>query len=272
MEDAMTITENDVQAFVNDGAAMLDDLIPMNIIDAASQGMDDFYANHPERSTGIIEYPVDDRLIDLYQHENLEAAAKAILGSESVEMISSAFLHTMPEDGEWSYDPNSAHVDIRFNLDELMQLPRRVCLMYMIFLDDIPADRAPTMVRPGSHLLISQYYGSKPAPKDHPGNIHQLPELAYADPIPLTGKKGQIAASTTALIHAGSRNVSDKPRKLLFIAYTTTGCNLRFNVDREQKRYDFLQAISRKFRPERRYIVESTMKRLAENPDFGTLN
>ncbi|MFT5087722.1 MAG: hypothetical protein ACI8PG_002083 [Planctomycetota bacterium] len=265
----MLVTDSEVQAFVDEGAVVLDDLVPMSVIDAASEGMDAFYANHPTKSTGIVEYPIEDRLIDLFQHENIEEAAKEILGSDGVELISTAFLHTVPDGGEWSYNPDSEHVDIAFNMDELTNLPRRVCLMYMVFLDDIPADRAPTVIRPGSHKLISQHYGSGPAPKDHPMNIKELPALGYAEPIPLTGKKGQIAASTTALIHAGSRNVSDKPRKLLFIAFTATGTNLRFNVDREDKRLQFLQNLREKFSPDRRYILDSTIAALQQNIDFG---
>lgn len=266
----MRITDEEVHNFVHQGAAMLDDLVPMPLIDAAAAGMDAFYATHPTKSTGIIEYPIENRLIDLYQHEHLEQAAQTILGSAAVELISAAFLHTLPQHGTWSYNPDSEHVDICFNLDELTCIPRRVCLMYMVFLDDIPADRAPTVIRPGSHKLLSHYYGSKEAPKDHPMNIKELPDLDYADPVPLTGSKGQIAASTTALIHTGSRNVSDKPRKLLFIGFTATGTNLRFNVDREDKRLSFLQALRAKFRPERRHILDSTIHTLQQNADFGT--
>lgn len=266
----MRITDEEVHNFVHQGAAMLDDLVPMRLIDAAAAGMDAFYATHPTKSTGIIEYPIENRLIDLYQHEHLEQAAQTILGSAAVELISAAFLHTLPQHGTWSYNPDSEHVDICFNLDELTCIPRRVCLMYMVFLDDIPADRAPTVIRPGSHKLLSHYYGSKEAPKDHPMNIKELPDLDYADPVPLTGSKGQIAASTTALIHTGSRNVSDKPRKLLFIGFTATGTNLRFNVDREDKRLSFLQALKAKFRPERRHILDSTIHTLQQNADFGT--
>ncbi len=265
----MLVTDDDVHNFVHRGAAVLTDLVPMPIIDTASEGMDAFYANHPTKSTGIVEYPIEDRLLDLYQHEHLEQAAQKILGSDTVEFISAAFLHTEPQGGEWSYNPDSEHVDICFNLDELLGIPRRVCLMYMVFLDDIPADRAPTVIRPGSHKLLSQYYGSKEAPKDHPQNIKDLPDLGYADPVPLTGSKGQIAASTTALVHTGSRNASDKPRKLLFIGFTATGTNLRFNVDREDKRLHFLQTLREQFRPHRRHILDSTIHTLQQNADFG---
>ncbi|MBN4073945.1 hypothetical protein JYT61_00130, partial [bacterium AH-315-E10] len=88
------ISINDIEAFVNDGSAILDNLLPMSLIESASQGMDIFYANHPTKSNGIIEYPEDDGLIDLFQHENLERAAQDILGSDSVEMISAAYLYT----------------------------------------------------------------------------------------------------------------------------------------------------------------------------------
>ena len=110
-DENVILSSDEVQAFVHKGAVILNDLVPMCIIEAASEGMDAYYANHPSKSTGIIEYPIEDRLIDLFQHEGLEKAAKEILGSDGVELISTAFLHTMPESGSWSYNPDSEHVD-----------------------------------------------------------------------------------------------------------------------------------------------------------------
>ena len=45
----MSVTDRDVEAFVHEGAVVLDNVVPMDIIDTASEGMDAFYANHPTK-------------------------------------------------------------------------------------------------------------------------------------------------------------------------------------------------------------------------------
>ncbi|NKB69505.1 MAG: hypothetical protein GKR89_20740 [Candidatus Latescibacteria bacterium] len=265
----MPVTDKDIETFIQQGAAIVDGLLPDDIIDIASKGMDELYENHPERHTGIIGYPQNPGLEQLYQHPGLEEAAKKILGSDEVEFASAATLHTLPTDGEWSYNPESEHVDIQYTTNEWLEIPRRINIMFMVFLDDIPADRGPTVVRPGSHLQIAETLGDAAPYTDHPVNIKDLPKLDYAEPVPVSGKKGQVAIGSTAVIHAGSKNVSDKARKMLFINYTIKNRNLRFNVEREDLRAEFLEAMYERFPEDRKYLVKSALDTLKANPDYG---
>jgi hypothetical protein len=82
-------------------------------------------------------------------------------------------------------------------------------------------------------------------------------------------KKGQVAISNTAVIHAGSKNVSGRPRKMLFVNYTIKNRNLSFNVDREDLRAEFLEALYDRFPDDRKYSVKSSIDTLKANPDFG---
>lgn len=253
------LTNEQITRFIEDGVVVIDDLLPISVIDDAQASMDTLYAEHPEKRTGIIEYATGAGLEALYQHENLERAAQQILDAERVELVGTATLHKAPQRETWSYNAESEHVDAQFNLDEWHSSPRHVFVVFMVFLDDVPADRAPTVVRLGSHMQLARHLGSAPAYRAKPVFIKDLPELGYAEPTPLTGTKGQVAVGTTALVHTGSHNASDKPRKLLFVTFAPRGSKLCFNVDREHRRLAYLEGLQKRLPPARRYIVESTI-------------
>ena len=256
-----TLSAPELEAFIRDGLVVVDDLVPFVTIDQASKSFDDLYAG--DKATGIIEQPTGAGIEALYQHPCLERTAKAILQTAAVDLVHSAALHTMPADGEWGYSSDAEHVDIQFNEKDWLGSPRRIIFTFMIFMDDITPDRAPTVVRPGSHLQIARQWGGKPAYQDHPVRMSDLPALDYAEPIPVVGRKGQVAISSTAVVHAGSRNASDRPRKMLFVYFAPRGMNLRFNVDRENKRVAFLRGLAGRFDPDRRHIVRHAADALA---------
>lgn len=263
------ITPAITDAFIQRGLALVDALLPRDVIDAAAASFAQLYRDHPSRHTGIIEQPTGACIEALYQHPALETAAKSILGADAVDLVHSAALHTLPGEAPWGYDPASEHVDIQFNRDDWLQTPRRIIVTFMVFMDDIPADRAPTVVRPGSHLQIAQHWGSRPAFQDHPVRIADLPNLPYAEPVPIVGRVGQVAISSTAVIHAGSRNASDRARQMLFVYFTPRGLNLRFNVDREHLRVAFLRGLAERFAPERAHLVTHAADDLAASSAKG---
>ena len=207
------LTQKQIDDFFSSGLSIEEDLLPSVIIDAALAEMDTLYDND-EKPTGIIGYPTGRGFEDVFQHPNLEAAACDVLHANAVELVSGATLHTLPNAEEWSYNESALHVDIQYNRDQLYARPIQMLVTFMIMLDDIPADRAPTVISPGSHRLIADHLGSEPAYQEQPTNIKDLPDLDYAEYISVGGKKGDVAISTTGLIHGGSANASDRARKL----------------------------------------------------------
>ena len=256
----MLVSDQHIEEYIQTGASIVDGLLPPEIIDGAAKAMDELYASS-EDQTGIKGYISDPGFVNLFQHPNLEAAAKRILGCDAVHMLSSATLHTEPDGNPWSYNPDSEHVDIQYTAKDWLQTPRQIIITFMIFLDDITEDRAPTLVRPGSHLQIAEYNGEE-AYQENPVFLRDLPDLDYADPVPLCGKKGQVAVSTTALVHAGSSNASDKPRKMLFAVFAATEINPPFNAPRIDKRIAWLEDLERKFDPDRRHLASSPLPEL----------
>ncbi|PCJ57962.1 MAG: hypothetical protein COA79_14410 [Planctomycetota bacterium] len=257
------ISQHEIDTFVERGAVLLDGILEPELIDAASEEMDRQYDAHENNDIGIIQYVFGDSLEEIYQHPHLEAIAKKVIGTNEVDFIASAFLHTLPNSAEkWGYKPETEHVDIQYNEEEWCQTPRRILIMFMIFLDDVTSERAPTVVRLGSQLSIAKHHGTKDAYKDRPQYIIDLPKLNYEAMTPLTGKKGQVAVSTTSLIHTGSFNTTEKARKMFFVSYAATGSNINFNTNLAQERLDYMNELHRRFSPERKHLVEGTIKQL----------
>ena len=259
------LTETQINQYIQSGSLLVDTLLPDDIIDAASEEMDRLYAGS-DNPTGIKAYMCEPGFVNVFQHPHLEQVAQQILGCEAVHVLSSATLHTEPNAEQWSYDEATEHVDIQYTLSDWLDLPRRIIITFMIFLDDVNEERAPTVVRPGSHLQLAAYNGEV-AFQDHPVNKRDLPDLPYADAQPLCGRKGQVAISTTALIHAGSKNASDKPRKVMFAVFAAADVNPPFNANKLNLRLAWLEHLERAFAADRKHLASSAVqstRRLAQ--------
>lgn len=255
------ITENQINTFLEDGAVILDNVLEPSLIEFASESMDKLYAPYTQRETGIIGYVLGEAFESIYQHQNLELIAKRILNCKNVDFIASAVLHTKPNQLNYK---NPEHVDVQFNINEWNQTPRNILFTFMIFLDDVTPDRAPTLVRLGSHMALARHYGDELPYRDNPTTLDRLPSLEYAPLTPLIGRKGQVAVSTTALIHTGSDNATDKARKILFVSFAPTGSNINFNVDMVEERHKFIKEMHSRFPASRKHLVKGTLSQLED--------
>lgn len=256
------ITDQQINTFIQQGAVLLENVLEPKVIDFASESMDRLYAPFTSQQTGVIQYVLGEAFEAIYQHPNLELIAKKILGCKHVDFIASAVLHTKPNTKEWGYDKTTEHVDVQFNINEWSQIPRKILFTFMIFLDDVTADRAPTLIRLGSHLTLAKHYGETIPYRENPTNLSFLPKLNFSPLTPLTGLKGQIAVSTTALIHTGSLNATDKARKVLFVSFAPKGSNICFNRNLAVQRLEYMQELHKRFKSNRKHLVEGTIEQL----------
>ena len=254
----MSLTDHDIDTFIKTGAAVVDGIIPKVIIDAASDEMDAMYAADTENPTGIRQYLAGPAFEALYQCPGLEDAAKRILGADNVHLLASATLHTLPNAETWSYNPESEHVDIQYTMKDWMETPREIIVTFMIFLDDVTPERAPTVARLGSHLQVAEYNGDE-AFQEKPVFFKDLPDLGYEDITPLCGNKGQVAISTTALVHTGSANATDKARKVMFVTFSASHVSPAFNINKSQERLDWLEDVMSRMPAERQHIIQSSI-------------
>ena len=79
--------------------------------------------------------------------------------------------------------------------------------------------------------------------------------LAYAEPVPILARAGQISALTTSLVHSGSVNTGNLPRRVMFINFKPKGYEVRFNMVDAERRAAYLRELKAAFRPERRHLL-----------------
>ena len=85
--------------------------------------------------------------------------------------------------------------------------------------------------------------------------MERLPELAYAEPVPLTAKRGQVSLLTTSMIHGGSVNVDAEPRMVLVITFVPAECEIGLPPNQAETKRIYDEALLTHLRPERLHIV-----------------
>jgi ectoine hydroxylase-related dioxygenase (phytanoyl-CoA dioxygenase family) len=165
----------------------------------------------------------DPELLDLIQHPFFETVAKQVLNAKSVNLYLAAMAHTHAEPGaEWSFDQ---HTDIQYCTSDLDGTPRRMVCSFFVWISDVNEQRAPLVLRPGSHRLIAEWREQDPdlkgvTPQVVGTKLADLPDLPFEEPQPVVANSGQVSVLTTGTIHGASRNVDTVPRKSLHITFT----------------------------------------------------
>ncbi len=254
----MNITQTHVGQFVDDGLTLIDDVFSTEEMQAASLAFDHWYSVG-EKTNGITEYFDEPGLTHVLQHPHLEEAAKIMLRAPEVVLNSSALLFKRPQDTtEWHRE--SEHVDIMFSHEEMQATPRRMLAMMMVMVDDLPAGRGNTFVRPGSHRVIADWLrdNNQEPVKAHPTKFEDLPAgLPFSELTPVVARRGQAVAFSTALVHCGSTNVDTQARKIMFVNFSPLGMMKQTsgNHDRRAVRTAWREKLRTSFRPDRRHLL-----------------
>ena len=227
---------------IADAAAAMDRLLP-------------FDGRNP-RPSRTCSY-TDPALVAITEHPFFEEVAKQTLRAEKVHFYQSAILIAYPEPGKpfsfWQ------HVDIQYRSADFEAVPRRIICSFFLWLTDVNEARAPMMVRPGSHLLLAAKNDRDGAGSSvgsvAPVPLERLPDLPYAEPIPLLAKAGQVSVLTTATVHGASVNVDTEPRKNFVLTFTADTVSIGLPPDEDRQRLDYARALSPVMRPERRHIL-----------------
>ena len=131
---------------------------------------------------------------------------------------------------------------------------------FFVWIDDVTAQRAPLMYRPGSHRLIAKYREDQPELKGSTplvGGVmfDGLPVLDYTDPIPVEARAGQTTVLTTAMVHGASTNVDTVPRKAMVITFTAAGVEINLPQNQVETKRAYDRGLKGLLRPERAHIV-----------------
>jgi len=259
------VTDNEAQQFLEIGTVTIDTPLTEQQVEAASAALDRLIpfqspaeGQKPRYRTSQTCSYDDQALLDIIQHPFFEEVSKQALCTNDVRFYQTAITAAYPQpDTPWSYEQ---HVDIQYTLSDFRATPRRIICSFFLWLTDVNAQRAPMMVSPGSHLLLAEANEADPdrralAGQVKPVSLAQLPALAYAPPIPLLAKAGQVSVLTTSTVHGASVNVDSRPRKNLVLTFTAAGVEIGLPPDQEAQRHAYNRELRPRLRPERAHIL-----------------
>lgn len=259
------ITEQEIQQFSEMGAVTVDTPLTQQQLSTASAVFDRLLPfSEPEAgeepryrvSTTCTFY--DPELLDIIQHPFFEEVAKRVLRADEISFFQTAIVTTYPS-------PNTPfsfyqHVDVQYCLSNLDATPRYMVCTFFVWIDDVTAERAPLMYRPGSHRLIAKHREDQPDLKGSTplvGGVmfDGLPALDYTEAIPVVARAGQATVLTTAMVHGASTNVDTVPRKAMVITFTAAGVEIGLPQNQAETKRAYDRKLKTLLRAERAHIV-----------------
>lgn len=202
------------------GYALVAGLIPLEVIERGEEAMWRAVEADPRDPTTwtkarpfaqTLEEPA---LAACYTPELLAMAA---LLAEDDPVIFTAPTHVLalnvfPDPAaEWKMP--HPHIDHAIKEHGHFTFPRAFRIATMLYLNDVPVHGGGTVVWPGSHRKIEALAKSDPVKYALMYDLNRDLALAgIGEPLELTPKRGDVLFYHYLLAHAGSGNVSDRPR------------------------------------------------------------
>jgi hypothetical protein len=254
-----TISDEDVQRFLDDGAITVDTALSPESIRAGAAIVDARLPFIVPAANAPVNYRYgetcsffDPALLSLIEHPFFEAAAMRILDASEVRLYQTAITIAYPQPGaSWGFEQ---HIDVRYREHHWQSRPRRVVCSFFLWLSDVNVRRAPMVCRPGSHRLLAGV-GGHGHPQVAGVGLDTLPPHDYAEPVPVLARAGQVSIVTTGMVHGSSVNVDDEPRRALVMPYTARGVRIDLPVEQEIQRRSYLRTLGERLSPPRRHIA-----------------
>ena len=215
------LTAEQAQQYAAQSYLLVSGLIPEEIAEGAEtalwhqlQARPEDPASWPQRTAHqAFESP---ELVACYTPAMLGAAAQ--LAGEAVETVQAPkrayAINVFPTPGEWHWP--HPHIDHAIKEHGHKTFPRAFRIAAMTFLSDVPPHGGGTVVWPGSHALLERLAMSDPDRFETMWALNQeLPHLTLGAPVEVQPRRGDVLFYSYLCAHAGSQNVSDRPRLAL---------------------------------------------------------
>lgn len=254
-----SVSDDDVQRFLDDGAITVDTPLSSQAINAAAAVVDARLPFTAPAANSPANYRYgetcsffDPALVAIIEHPFFEDTAMRILDADRVGIFQTAITTVYPQPGaSWGFEQ---HVDVHYREDDWRAHPRRIICSFFLWLSDVNPRRAPMVCRPGSHRLLA-----RPGRRGHPHvagvGLDGLPQHDYGEPVPILARAGQVSVVTTAMVHGASVNVDDEARRALVMTYTGRGVRIDLPAGQESDRRRYLRTLAEHLTPSRRHIA-----------------
>ncbi len=212
------------EQFIRDGYVQVSGLLPSDVVQATCTALLDALCVQPDdpdtwEGKAFSHDPVALTCTEPCRTSGIEAVAAELIGPGFVPGLAySPYLEAQgitppdlrgfipvlnfPSPGPPVFEPPTAgyHID---GMHAVTVWPGKFFLVVFAYLTDTAEYGGATTVRPGSHRQVFEHWLAT----GNPGNTTP-PALAYADPVPLPGRAGDVIFMHYLLVHSGSANHS----------------------------------------------------------------
>lgn len=158
----------------------------------------------------------DADLVACYTPAVLDAAAR-VAGDDPATVRAPGkgyAINIFPQSGPWTWP--GPHIDHAIKEHGHKTFPRAFRVACMTYLSDVPPQGGGTIVWPGSHSRLEALARSDSERYEFMWALNQdLDKAGLGDPVELTPRRGDVLLYHYLCAHAGSKNVSDRPRLAL---------------------------------------------------------
>jgi Phytanoyl-CoA dioxygenase (PhyH) len=213
------LKEDQQRTYEEAGYLLISDLMPPEIAAAAEAAMWERIGARPGDPASWAEAPrahqsfESAEILACYTPEYLEAAAQ-LAGEDGGGFRApkrTYAINVFPREGPWEWP--RPHIDHAIKEHGHKTFPRAFRIAAMTFLSDVAPHGGGTVVWPGSHRRLEALARSDPSRYEMMWALNQsLREIDLAEPVELTPRRGDVLFYHYLCAHAGSMNVSDRPR------------------------------------------------------------
>jgi hypothetical protein len=215
------LTDEQIRLYREQSYLLISGLIPDAVSRAAEAAMWRLLGVSPDdpaawTSVSAAHQSLDSpELVACYTPEMLASAATLAGPNEQIAAPKRAYaINVFPTAEPWQWP--RPHIDHAIKEHRHKTFPRAFRIAAMTFLSDVEPHGGGTVVWPGSHAQLNRLARSDPARYEMMWTLNQeLPNLALADPVELTPRRGDVLFYCYLCAHAGSRNTTARPRLAL---------------------------------------------------------
>jgi hypothetical protein len=208
------LTDADVDQFVRDGYVVVRGLIPPDTVGAALatiwrelqvDPVDE--ATWPDNAI-IVPHEINP-LMKPCRTPGTDTIAENLAGPDIRRGGGYSPVINFPRPGIAEFEPMGFHID---GTDVTTLWPGHRYMVLLAYLTDTCEHAGATAVRPGSHRVLFEHWQDTGTA---PGGATSVPDLDFADAVPLPGSAGDVIFMHYLLAHGSSHNRSQRPRVAL---------------------------------------------------------